>query len=493
MDMDFKKLLYEMPNRLFYLIITIFWLAIGSLIFMYWNQYSSTNFNTAKKQIQIVNNYLLTINPNDTTQLVTSSEALVNNNNETPIDKLFYTIYDTKGDVLFSNTNSKKNLKVPSIDKLNAVVKEGTTFYQSKSRTFYDPVLQQECLITSTYSPKAGRIIVSEAPIKDILSLNNFITKFSIELIIILVLSILGVICIIMLHKHLSNIARVKKHLNILKEKNDIIEYRDRYKSDINDILHDLYAIYKTKINIIEQKDKEREKSILDEKNRLHSKRMLANNLNHEIKTPIGIIIGYLDTLINHPSIDNSTKTQFLKKCLFNAQRLQNMVVNIAMINRIEDGSSSIALEETNIWEIANLVKEDLKFTISENNMAFSISVEPDTYVMSNEMLLYNILSNLVKNSCLYSGGTTITLKTVKTTESIITFSFSDDGKGVPEEAIPRLFDRFYRLEQDKSILHGTGLGLPIVKESINLCGGNISVDNRIGGGLEYTFSLPRT
>lgn len=492
MDTDFKKSLYKRPNRSFYIITTVFWIAVGSILLVLWNKYSETNFNTARSQIQIVNNYLLTINPADTARLTTSTEALVNSNNETPIDKLFFSIYDAEGNVIFSNTNSKKNITVPSIDELDSISRGGITFYQSDSKIYYDPVLQQECLVTSTYSPKEERFIVSEAPIKDTLSIGRFVSLFSREIVITLVFVLVGILCIALLHRHLRNVSRIKKYLNQLRESNELIEYSDNNRSNVNDIVKELYSLFKAKFDIIKQNDKKREQSIIEEKNKLHSKRILANNLNHEIKTPISIIIGYLDTLINHPSVDNNTKVQFLKKCLFNAQRLQNMVVNIAMINRIEDGSSSIALEETNIWEVAKLVKEDLKFTISESAMTFNVAIEPDTYVKSNEMLLYNIISNLVKNSCFYSGGTSITLKTLRTNDLMITFSFSDNGKGVPEDAIPKLFERFYRLEQDKNMQQGTGLGLPIVKESINLCGGTITVANRPNGGLEYIFSLPK-
>ena len=71
------------------------------------------------------------------------------------------------------------------------------------------------------------------------------------------------------------------------------------------------------------------------------------------------------------------------------------------------------------------------------------------------------------------------------------TFSFFDNGKGVPVESIPKLFDRFYRIDKYKAKKTGTGLGLAIVKESINLCNGNISASNRMEGGLEFIFMLP--
>ena len=123
--------------------------------------------------------------------------------------------------------------------------------------------------------------------------------------------------------------------------------------------------------------------------------------------------------------------------------------------------------------------------------MIFRNEIKPDTFVRANDMLIYNLLCNLIKNSCFYSHGSDIVFKTVSQDEQFITFSFSDNGKGVPEEALSKLFNRFYRIEKDKNQKSGTGLGLPIVQESINLCGGTVSVSNRPEGGLEYIFTLP--
>lgn len=123
--------------------------------------------------------------------------------------------------------------------------------------------------------------------------------------------------------------------------------------------------------------------------------------------------------------------------------------------------------------------------------MNFKIEIERDTFVRANEMLLYNVFCNLIKNSCFYSHGTDIVLRELSHNNKFIIFSFYDNGSGVPQDAIDKLFNRFYRLEKDKNKKSGTGLGLPIVQESINLCGGSITAHNRPEGGLEFKFTLP--
>ena len=103
------------------------------------------------------------------------------------------------------------------------------------------------------------------------------------------------------------------------------------------------------------------------------------------------------------------------------------------------------------------------------------------------------MISNLVKNSVAYSQGTQMGIEVLGRSQSYFTFSFYDNGVGVSEEHVPRLFDRFYRVDTGRSRkAGGTGLGLPIVKSSVNTMGGSISVRNRRGGGLEFIFTLPR-
>ena len=128
---------------------------------------------------------------------------------------------------------------------------------------------------------------------------------------------------------------------------------------------------------------------------------------------------------------------------------------------------------------------------LEEYNMNFHNEISCDTIVKGNDTLLYTALCNLIKNSCYYSGSTDITLKIIAKDDDFYTFSFYDNGKGVPEESIHKLFSRFFRIEKDKNQKSGTGLGLSIVKESISLGGGNISVSNIKGGGLELVFTLP--
>ncbi|MBE6310234.1 MAG: HAMP domain-containing histidine kinase [Bacteroidales bacterium] len=491
MDMDFKNKISNNTHKALYGIFIAFWIVILALLVALWNKYSNTSINVAKNQLEIYNNYLLSINPNDTSAINNAPKILLKCSN-TPITHVFLSIYNSKGTRLYSNASAGRNSSILSFKEIQNLLKSKKDSSYTISQTIHDNILDQKCIVSTTFCDQYDRYIISECTIDDTTTFTGFLSEMSLKITLVILISFVAITCISLMRKHINNIDRLKRFILQLSDENDLAnDSTKQNKSGINNITEDLYTLFKKQLDTIRQHDLERDQAIKKQKEKLQSKHTLANNLNHEIKTPIGIIIGYLDTLINHPDIDLNTRQNFLKKCLLNTQRLQNMVVNIAVINRIEDGSSNIALEDINIYEVVNHAKEDLKFTLSEYNMNFKIEIEHDTFVRANEMLLYNVFCNLIKNSCFYSHGTDIVLCELSRNNKFIIFSLYDNGTGVPQDAIDKLFNRFYRLEKDKNKKSGTGLGLPIVQESINLCGGSITAHNRPNGGLEFKFTLP--
>ena len=230
------------------------------------------------------------------------------------------------------------------------------------------------------------------------------------------------------------------------------------------------------------------QKKIEEQKELLLSKQVLANNLNHEIKTPIGIIQGYIDTLIDHDDeIPPEMRRQFLRKCLDNTQRLQNIAYNMSLITRIENGKEAIQMDKVNLSDILSNTADDLTPILEKSGMRF-INRLPDTLVVrSNKNMLYSIFSNLIKNAAFYSDGTTIVVEQLDRRH----LSFRDNGKGVAPEYLHKIFERFYRIDLDKKRnLSSSGLGLSIVKESVELCGWKISAHNYQAGGLQFIITL---
>ena len=125
--------------------------------------------------------------------------------------------------------------------------------------------------------------------------------------------------------------------------------------------------------------------------------------------------------------------------------------------------------------------------------MEFTYNIPADCWVQANYNLVMNAMMNLVRNAAAYSKGTRISLNLIDHSEVDYTFSFADNGKGVAEEHLPHLFERFYRVDEGRARKSGgTGLGLPIVQITFNTLGGSISVRNAKPHGLEFIFTLPK-
>lgn len=232
-----------------------------------------------------------------------------------------------------------------------------------------------------------------------------------------------------------------------------------------------------------------REKAILDDAEKLSAKRPLANNLIHEIKTPVSIIISYIETMIEH-DVDDATRKKFLIKCLENAERLQKITDNLSRITRLDDVQSH-ELKLVNFSEIAASVFSNMSVMLQGKNISGVCNLPNDITMMGDKGLIINVLENLVKNAFHYSQGTQVRLDLLSHDDKSFTVTFSDNGEGVPPECIPHLFERFYRVDKERNP-SGTGLGLSIVKSSVERLGGRIIAENAAPHGLLFTITFPK-
>ncbi len=229
----------------------------------------------------------------------------------------------------------------------------------------------------------------------------------------------------------------------------------------------------------------------LEEKSRL--KRQLTNNINHELKTPIGVIKGYLDTIITNPDMDPASRDHFIRKALEHTNRLTNLMNDVSAITRLDEGGAMINTEEMDYHDLVYTVMSDIADSDILGDMEFNYNVPTDCMIEGNASLLSGMLMNLAKNAAAYSKGTECGVRYDGEDDKFYHFTFYDNGRGVGEEHIPHLFERFYRVDSGRSRkTGGTGLGLPIVQNTILAHGGTITVRNRPTGGLEFVFTLPK-
>lgn len=227
------------------------------------------------------------------------------------------------------------------------------------------------------------------------------------------------------------------------------------------------------------------------ERNRL--KRQLTNNINHELKTPVASIQVCLETLLSGISLSEKKRQELIERCYTHNERLRRLLNDVSLITRMEDGSGLINRERVIINNIIKEVAEGLEVMPKEEHLTLHTDFCDEVAIEGNISLIGSIFSNLTENAIAYSEGKNIYITLLENGDEQCCIRFEDDGKGVSSNQLPRLFERFYRVDKGRSRQKGgTGLGLAIVKHAVQFHGGTITVTNRPNGGLRFDFTLKK-
>lgn len=339
--------------------------------------------------------------------------------------------------------------------------------------------LKHDYFYVASYFPKDSLIIRSALPYNNDLAKSLQADQHYIWFAIFAI-----VILTIVLYRFTNRLGKNISKLRIFAYKadhNESLEVEDLAKfpaDDLGEIAERIIKMYKR------IQTTRREQDIL--------KRQLTQNIAHELKTPVASIQGYLETILDNPHINAETKQLFLQRCYAQSERLTSLLRDISTLNRLDDGSDMIDFEAVDITQMFSDIKKETALQCKERQMKVdNLLPEQHIVVKGNRSLIYSIFRNLMDNAIDYAGeGKTITLS-AKKIENKWHFVFQDNGQGVPPEHLPRLFERFYRVDKGRSRkMGGTGLGLAIVKNAVLLHGGTIRVNNLPTGGLKFDFSL---
>ena len=218
-------------------------------------------------------------------------------------------------------------------------------------------------------------------------------------------------------------------------------------------------------------------------------------NVSHELRTPVSTIRGYAETLLEGALEDKAHAREFLRIIYDDAERLTKLINDLLDLSRVESGKMKLALEEGALEAVIDRVLAGMNKEAGKNSVTLKKDVPPRlARIRIDEAAIAQVLSNLVENAVKYNkAGGSVTVGARETPRSI-EVSVSDTGIGIPQEDIPRIFERFYRVDKARSRdLGGTGLGLSIVKHIIQAHGGDITVESKVGSGSLFRFTLPKT
>lgn len=219
-------------------------------------------------------------------------------------------------------------------------------------------------------------------------------------------------------------------------------------------------------------------------------------NVAHELKTPIFTIQGYIENLIDGAVENKLLRDKFLNRAQISIERLIYIIKDLDMITKLESGSQNLEVTSFDLNKLIKNIFDQLEIQAQkkEIKLTFNTNYSESILVNADRDKIHQVITNLIINSIKYGtfkGTTEISLESL-TTEKLIV-RVTDNGEGILNEHLPRLFERFYRVDQSGSRKQGgSGLGLSIVKHIIDAHNENIYIESKLGIGSEFSFTLSK-
>ncbi|MCE3227825.1 MAG: phoR 2 [Bacteroidetes bacterium] len=236
-----------------------------------------------------------------------------------------------------------------------------------------------------------------------------------------------------------------------------------------------------------------REKEVSHFENLDSYRKEYLGNVSHELKTPVFNIQGYVDTLLNGGLEDPNINVDYLRRAEKSIDRLINIIDDLETITQLETGDLHLDMDVFDIAILCRDIYSSLELSAAKKNikLEFTRKYEKPILVRADKFRIRQVLVNLITNSIKYGKDNGTTCITLSFLNNDVIVEVRDNGNGIEAKHLPRVFERFYRIDKGRSREQGgTGLGLAIVKHIIDAHNKSIKVESEVGEGTCFTFSL---
>ena len=467
-------------RRLFVMLIAFSWSIILCFIGFQYLREKQYKSDYLSLQLQLYNRHLLEAVEEDREPYETYIAT-----HQKPFDDLRISIIALSGKVVYDNM-----LPVDSLDnhrmrpEVAAAMKKGSGYHIGRQSTSDG--------LEYFYSATRGKELIARTAIPYSASLRELLqadwTFLGVMISISLAMSVLAYFVTRRLGKNMERLNRFAAKA----EKGEAFDEEEPFPNDeLGSISNHIVQLYGQWQQTIKDRDLAHEAALREEKEKIRIKRQLSNDINHELKTPVASIGVCLETLLSGIALTEEKRQELIERCYTHNERLRRLMNEVSLITRMEDGSALIGKERIVLNDVLTDIADELEIMPEDEGMSLHTDFNEEVVIDGNLSLIGSIFRNLTENAIAYSGGKNIFISLVKNNETECCIRFEDDGVGVEEKQLSRLFERFYRVDKGRSRQKGgTGLGLSIVKHAVLFHGGSITASNRPGGGLRFDFSL---
>lgn len=223
-------------------------------------------------------------------------------------------------------------------------------------------------------------------------------------------------------------------------------------------------------------------------------RRDFVSGVSHELKTPLTVIQACTDTLLGGALSDTAAAERFLTQINEQSERLLQLIIRLLQLARVESGQQVLHFEKVDIVAIARESLRGFQTIADSRNISLVLNGPNELPILADDQALQTVICNLVDNALKHSQAGNVVTVELSACQTFTTLVVRDTGSGIPEELLGRIFERFYRVERDRSRERGgSGLGLAIVKHLCQAIGATVSVKSSLGVGSEFTVQFPQT